>query len=119
VLRGEIYIADLGSGVGREVSGTRPVVIISNDVSNAAPLLVVVLPALDVSEPAALLGVRVPGSASGFSTDISVLSNQPRTLDPSRFTAGPVGTVPVELMQKISFALKKHLDLFNVPLPRV
>jgi mRNA-degrading endonuclease toxin of MazEF toxin-antitoxin module len=93
-------------------------VIISNDVSNAVPLLVVVVPAIDVSELSAVLGVRVPGTVSGFSADISVLSNQPRTLDPGRFTTGPVGTVPAELMLKISFALKVRLDLFDAPLPR-
>lgn len=33
-LRGELYYADLGTGVGSEQSGYRPVVIIQNDVGN-------------------------------------------------------------------------------------
>ena len=33
-LRGEIYYADLGKGIGSEQEGHRPVVIIQNDVGN-------------------------------------------------------------------------------------
>ena len=33
-LRGEMYYADLGHGVGSEQEGRRPVVIIQNDVGN-------------------------------------------------------------------------------------
>lgn len=33
-LRGELYYADLGTGVGSEQNGYRPVVIIQNDVGN-------------------------------------------------------------------------------------
>jgi mRNA interferase MazF len=117
VKRGEIYVVDLGPGVGREVSGVSPVVIVSNNVNNITPLFVTILPAVDVSDIRAVLGTIVSGGVSGHSADLSVLSKQPRTLDASRFTAGPVGTVPIELMLKISFALQEHLGLENVPLP--
>ena len=33
-LRGELYYADLGTGIGSEQNGYRPVVIIQNDVGN-------------------------------------------------------------------------------------
>ena len=33
-LRGELYYADLGTGVGSEQNGYRPVVIIQNDIGN-------------------------------------------------------------------------------------
>ena len=33
-LRGEMYYADLGTGVGSEQNGYRPVVIVQNDVGN-------------------------------------------------------------------------------------
>ena len=33
-LRGEIYYADLGTGIGSEQNGYRPVVVIQNDVGN-------------------------------------------------------------------------------------
>lgn len=33
-LRGDLYYADLGHGIGSEQKGTRPVVIIQNNVGN-------------------------------------------------------------------------------------
>lgn len=115
--RGEIYVVDLGPGVGREASGVCPVVIVSNDVSNSVPLFVSVVPAVDASAIIARLGILVPASGSGYPADIAVLATQPRTIDPSRFTAGPVGAVPVALMDRISYSLRGYLDLHTVPLP--
>ena len=36
-LRGDMYYADLGRGIGSEQEGYRPVVIIQNNVGNTAP----------------------------------------------------------------------------------
>jgi mRNA interferase MazF len=101
VKRGDIYIVDLGPGVGREPSGLQPVVVVSSHIPNLVPLFVTVLPAVNVSDPIAVLGVLAPAGDTGFAVDIAVLAERPRTLDAVRFSAGPVGTVPVELMQKI------------------
>jgi mRNA interferase MazF len=117
VKRGEIYVIDLGSGVGREVSGVCPVVVVSNDVNNLIPLFVAIVPAVDTADIRAGLGVVVPRADSGYSADISVLSNHSRTLDATRFTSAPVGTVPPKLMMKISFELQVLLDLQNIPPP--
>ena len=43
-LRGEIYYADLGAGIGSEQEGLRPVVIIQNDVGNKYSRTVIVAP---------------------------------------------------------------------------
>ena len=116
--RGEIYLVDMGPSLGREPSGVRPVVIVSNDVANFLPWLVNVLPAVDATDINAKLGILVPSAESGYSADIAVLAGQPCTLDPSRFTADPVGMIPTELMQKIGYALQVQLDLQNIPTPR-
>lgn len=40
--RGDIYLADLGTNVGSEQSGCRPVLVLQNDVGNHfAPTLIV------------------------------------------------------------------------------
>ena len=109
--RGEIYLVDLGPDVGREIGGVRPVVIVSNDAVNAIPLLVGVVPVVNLSDPIAVLGVLVTAAESGFPTDISVLATQPRSLDPSRFPEHPSGAVPPVLMEKINFALGVFLGL--------
>ena len=43
-LRGEIYYADLGMGVGSEQEGCRPVVIVQNDLGNKHSPTVIVAP---------------------------------------------------------------------------
>jgi mRNA-degrading endonuclease toxin of MazEF toxin-antitoxin module len=117
VTRGEIYVVDLGAGQGREPSGVSPVVIVSNDLNNQIPFFVAVLPAVGATDALARLGLPVPASLSGYPIDISVLWHQPRTLDASRFTSGPVGEVPANLMLRINFELQVFLDLQNVPVP--
>jgi mRNA interferase MazF len=42
--RGDVYFVDLNPTVGREQAGKRPVVVISNDLINSKPLVVVVIP---------------------------------------------------------------------------
>ena len=81
--RGEIYIVDLGPGVGYEASGVRPVVIVSNDVNNLNPLVVLVVPAVPVADLLAPTGIRVSATDCGYSEDIAVLARQPRALDAS------------------------------------
>lgn len=109
--RGEIYVVDLGPGVGHEASGVRPVVVVSNDVNNATPLLVLVVPAVSTSDVTAALGIPVPAADSGYTTDIAVLARQPRTLDASRFPDQRAGVVPDGVMKKIDYVLIVELDL--------
>jgi mRNA interferase MazF len=111
VRRGEIYLVDLGPGVGREASGLHPVVVMSDDVYLTNPLAVVVVPAVDAANINAAVGVLVTAAESGLSSDISVLARQPRTLDPSRFPEHPAGIVPDKPLQLIADKLKGELDL--------
>jgi mRNA interferase MazF len=111
VKRGEIYVVDLGPGVGREASGVRPVVVVSNDVYLVGPLFVTIVPAVEVSDLSAVLGITVTASESGFAADLSVLAKQPRVLDPSRFPEQPAGIVPDNLMKQIGSKLADALDL--------
>ncbi len=111
--RGEIYLVDLGVGAGREVSGLRPVVVVSNDVSNVHPVLVIVVPTIEVSDVRIALGFLLPSAESGCATDLVVISRHPRALDPGRFPSAPCGVVPPDLLDKISSILKGELDLWR------
>lgn len=115
--RGEIYVVDLGPGVGREPNDVCPVVVVSNDVNNLTPMFVAVLPAVVVTDALAPLGRIVTGAESGYSTDVAVISMCPRSLDATRFTSGPVGVVPLATMQLLDFALQTFLELLKVPYP--
>lgn len=109
--RGEIYVVDLGPGIGTEAYGACPVVVVSSDAFNVAPRFVTVVPAVDSAALTARLGVLVVRTESGYSADVAVLARQPMTLDPSRFLAQPVGFVPATLMAQIEADLKLQLDL--------
>jgi mRNA-degrading endonuclease toxin of MazEF toxin-antitoxin module len=113
VKRGEIYVVDLGPGVGREASGVCPVVVLSSDVITLAPMLVVVVPAVDASDHRAVVGVVEAGAESGHPSDISVLARQPRALDPGWFPEQPSGRVPEALLKKI----RDSAHSVRVPVP--
>lgn len=109
--RGDIYVVDLGPGVGREASGVCPVVIVSSDVYLSGPLFVVVVPTVGTADANAVVGVRVTAAESGYPNDLAVLARQPRMLDPSRFPEHPSGAVPTHALTAIDDKLKLELDL--------
>lgn len=109
--RGEIYVVDLGPGVGNEVAGLSPVVVVSGSIVGLAPLFVVVAPAVRASDIRAPMGILVPSADTGYAEDIAVIARQPRALDASRFTDQPVGTVPDGTVAKVGRVIAFELDL--------
>jgi mRNA interferase MazF len=100
VRRGEIYVIDLGPGVGHEAHGAQPVVVVTNDVSNETPVMVAVVPALSAPDPPPV-GVAVPAARSGHPHDLIVLATQVRVVDARRFAAPASGTVPDDLYSRL------------------
>ena len=109
--RGDIYVVDLGPGVGREVAGPSPVVVVSGGVSGTAPLFLVVVPAVGTGDIRAPMGILVSSADTGHTEDIAVIARQPRALDVSRFPDQPSGTVPDSVMEKIGRVIVFELDL--------
>ena len=107
--RGEIYVVDLGPAVGHEAGGVRPVVVMSNDVSNEAPVLVAAVPAANSDEPR--VGPAVPAARSGYPVDLVIQARQVRVLDAGRFPEGASGAVPADLMDRLTTSLKVFLDI--------
>src|SRR5438270_236145 len=105
--RGEVYFVDLGPTIGREQSGRRPVVIVSNDNLNRQPLVVTVVPGTKSAKaPAAYLAnVLAPAGMGGLTTDTVFLCFQVRALDHSRFRDPAVGVLPAQIMRQIEAAL--------------
>jgi mRNA-degrading endonuclease toxin of MazEF toxin-antitoxin module len=71
VRRGEVYFVDLHPASGREQSGRRPVLVVSNDTLNSRPLVVTVIPGTRGSHvPADYPGnVRVPAGEANLSQE--------------------------------------------------
>lgn len=86
-LRGEIYYADLGKGVGSEQEGYRPVVIIQNDVGNRhSPTVIVASISSRISGKKKLPTHYYMNTEDGLREPSVILLEQIRTIDKKRLT---------------------------------
>ncbi len=112
VRRGEVYFIELSPTVGREQSGRRPVVIVSNDGLNAKPLVYLVVPGTTATKaPPNPATVVVPQGEAGLTRDTAFLTFQTKAIDPSRIDSRPVGELSASSMNKIDTALSWSLGL--------
>jgi len=111
IKRGEIYIAALDPVVGKEISMTRPVVVVSNDINNRFASTVTVIPItsmnLDRIYP---FEVFLPKGSGGLPKDSKVKADQIRTLDKARL-ARLLGKADLRQIAAIDKAMKTHLGL--------
>jgi len=109
--RGEIHLASLDPALGREISKTRPVVIISNDINNRFSGTITVLPITSMNlEKIYPFEVKLPKGAGNLPKDSKVKADQIRTLDKRRIIK-TIGMLDDENMARIETALKIHLGI--------
>ena len=111
--RGEIYFVDLEPIIGHEQGGRRPVVVVSNDIVNNHPLVVLVVPGTKrFRYPMRLLNnVYVPAGEGGLIMDTVFLTFQARALDHSRFQEAPRGKLSAPYMVQLEQAMAWTLAL--------
>jgi len=111
IKRGEIYLAALDPALGREISKTRPVVIVSNDKNNTFSGTVTILPIssqnLDKIYPFEAL---LPKGTGNLPKDSKVKADQIRTIDRARIVKY-IGGLGSSEMEDIKGAIRLHLDL--------
>ena len=111
IRRGDIYLAVLDPTLGREISKTRPVVIVSNDKNNAFSGTVTILPIssqnLDKVYP---FEVLLPKGIGNLPKDSKVKADQIRTIDRARIVKY-IGGLGSSEMEDIKGAIRLHLDL--------
>ncbi len=109
--RGKIYLAVLDPVIGKEISKTRPVVIVSNDKNNKFSGTVTILPITSKNVqriyPFEVLLSRGAGKRPKTS---KVKADQIRTLDKSRIVKF-MGRIKKQEMDEIEKAIKVHLAL--------
>ena len=105
VKRGDIYYADLSPVVGSEQGGTRPVLIVQNDVGNKYSPTVIAAAITSKKLKAKLpTHISVNAGECGLSKDSVVLLEQIRTLDKQRLKER-MGNLPEDDMDRINKAL--------------
>jgi mRNA interferase MazF len=111
IKRGEIYLATLDPVSGKEISKTRPVLIVSNDKNNLFSGTVTILPIssqnLDKIYP---FEVSLPKGSGNLPKDSKVKADQIRTIDKMRIIRH-IGTLKKDEVNDIEKAIKVHLDL--------
>ena len=111
IKRGEIYLAALDPVVGREISKTRPVVVVSNDKNNEFSATVTILPLTSRNiQKIYPFEVFLPKGRGNLPRNSKAKADQIRTLDKSRLLTS-LGSLEGEDLSAMGSAIKVHLGL--------
>ena len=111
IIRGDIVVANLEPIKGSEQGGTRPVLIIQNDVLNMyAPTTIVAPITSKIYTKEYPTNVQFFSASSGLKKESTILLNQIRTIDKKRINK-KIGALSNEIMEKVDNAIKTSLGL--------
>ena len=112
--RGEIYLANLDPTVGAEISKTRPVLVVQNDVANRySPIAIVAAITSRFGERLYPTEVLIEAPEGGLTSDSVVLLNQIRSLDKQRLIKR-LGVLKPATVRRVDGALTISLGLVSV-----
>ena len=112
-LRGEMYYADLGDGVGSEQNGYRPVLIIQNDTGNRhSPTVIVAAISSKIDAKAKLPTHYLLKAENGLELPSLVLLEQLRTIDKRRLETY-IGKLDKHHIRRVNRALANSVGLIE------
>ena len=105
IKRGELYYADLSPVMGSEQGGTRPVLVIQNDIGNKySPTIIVAAITSQINKAKIPTHIELSAGEFGLAKDSVILLEQLRTLDKRRLKE-KIGSIDNLKMRKIENAL--------------
>ena len=111
IKRGDIFLATLDPVMGREISKTRPVVVVSNDKNNEFSGTVTILPITSKNTSAVYpFEIFLPLGHGNLPKDSKIKADQIRTLDKGRLIK-QLGVLVKKDMEALDNAMKIHLAL--------
>lgn len=114
IRRGEIYYAELNPVVGSEQGGTRPVLVIQNNIGNQySPTTIIAAITSQISKAKLPTHVEVRAQRSGLEKDSVILTEQIRTIDKSRLKE-KVAVLDDEVMGFVNNAIGVSLNLTEI-----
>jgi mRNA interferase MazF len=114
IRRGDIYYADLSPVVGSEQGGTRPVLILQNDIGNQySPTTIVAAITSQIAKAKLPTHVELPAGPEGLGKNSVILLEQIRTIDKSRLME-KVTSLQNEMMLKVNQAVEISLGLVDI-----
>jgi len=117
VKRGDIYYADLSPVIGSEQGGTRPVLIIQNDVGNKFSPTVIAAAITSRTDKSKLpTHIDVFAEKYGLAKDSVILLEQVRTIDKKRLKE-KMGHLDDDVMNRVNNAITVSFGLED-PVPQ-
>ena len=114
VKRGDIFYADLSPVVGSEQGGTRPVLVVQNDVGNKfSPTVIISAITSKINKAKLPTHIEISAEEYGLSKDSVILLEQIRTIDKKRLRE-KIGRLDDELMEEVDSALSISFGLIDV-----
>lgn len=114
IRRGDIFFADLSPVVGSEQGGTRPVLVLQNDIGNQySPTTIIAAVTSQISKAKLPTHIEVPARISGLEKDSVILLEQIRTIDKSRLME-KVTSLNEDVMERVGQAVEISLGLIEI-----
>ena len=111
VKRGDVFFAELSPVVGSEQGGTRPVLVIQNDIGNRfSPTVIIAAITAQIQKAKLPTHVEIDAKKYGCERDSVILLEQLRTIDKSRLT-DKITQLDDSLMEKVDEALEISVGL--------
>ena len=105
IRRGDIFYADLDPVVGSEQGGTRPVLIVQNDIGNRySPTVICAAITSQINKAKLPTHIEIESSLLNLEKDSVVLTEQIRTIDKKRLKE-KICRIDDDLMQKVNKAI--------------
>ncbi|MBQ8002557.1 MAG: type II toxin-antitoxin system PemK/MazF family toxin [Clostridia bacterium] len=111
VKRGDIFYADLSPVVGSEQGGTRPVLVVQNDVGNKySPTVIAAAITSRINKAKLPTHIEIDAARYGLNKDSVILLEQVRTIDKKRLRE-KIGRLDEVQMVKVNDALSISFGL--------
>ena len=111
VKRGDIFYADLSPVVGSEQGGTRPVLVVQNDVGNKySPTVIAAAITSRINKAKPPTHIEIDAARYGLNKDSVILLEQVRTIDKKRLRE-KIGKLDEVQMIKVNDALSISFGL--------
>ncbi|MCR4401361.1 MAG: type II toxin-antitoxin system PemK/MazF family toxin [Firmicutes bacterium] len=112
--RGDVFYADLNPVIGSEQGGTRPVLVLQNDIGNRySPTTIVAAITSRIDKARLPTHVELPATKSRLPADSVILLEQVRTIDRRRLIEKVSHLDPVT-MDRVDKALEISLGLVEI-----
>ena len=113
IKRGDVFFADLSPVVGSEQGGTRPVLVIQNDIGNRfSPTVIIAAITAQINKAKLPTHVEIDAKKYGFERESVILLEQIRIIDKYRLK-DKITQLDAPLMEEVDNALAISLGLIQ------